>query len=787
MAEFEWLRGLRVLDLTTELGTLCVRVLHEYGANVRRVEPPTGDPLRQLPPLSGSGNGSSGESLYWLQMMRGREPFVLDLQREDDRERFAQALGETDVVIESQPLGRWAALGVDVDALREANPSLVWVTISPFGLQGPRAAWQATDLIGMAAGGLLTLCGDRDLPPLRVSVEQAYAQAGLQALAGVLVALRSVRATGRGQLVDVSMQAAVANCLGNARLYYELESMLTVRAGGGRAFGSQGSRLVYSCRDGHVAFARSPDSLDALYGWMVERSVSPSFDPAQLAALPQAGRGMPPTELTAAFEASVERLFAGLSKMEIYEEGQRRGIMTCPVSTPADLLANRQLEVRNYWKEIPASGEGGHRVPGPPVRVEAASPVSTPQRKRLPTPQNDLPLSGIRVADFSWVGVAPCATQQLALFGAEVIRVESARKLDVFRGSGPKRGEDPNASAYWANCNRDKRDMTLDLRHPRGREIALRLIAESDVVVESFTPGFMDQVGLSLTEMRQVNPNIITMSCSMEGSTGPHARFRGFGLVLQATAGFTHFTAWPGRIPVGTGVAYTDWFATHFASFAVLAAIEQRERRGNGTHIDLSQLECCIWGLDAEVLRYTATGTMRPALGNGHESMAPHGVFPTAGEDEWVAVAIRDDRDWCAFREVSGIPGLSDPELETFQGRRTRDTEIQEVIAEWTGTRDKVQVAALLQSRGVPAYPVASMRDVQDDPQLRARGHFWPLEHPELGLVDWDSPAYRLSDTPMRHRKAAPLLGEDNEYVYRQVLGFQEDELVDLIAEGVLD
>lgn len=786
MAEFAWLKEVRVLDLTTALGTLGVRVLSEYGAQVTRLEPPSGDPLREAPPFV-TDPGGSRHSLWWLHMMRGRALLPFDPYADGAAREFGRLAAGADVVFESQPVGWFEERGIDIGAVLAANPRLVWVSVTPFGLEGPRAGWQATDLIGMAAGGLLSLCGDRDLPPLRVSVEQAYAQAGLQALPGLVTALRAVRLGGRGQRVDVSMQAAVSNCLGNSRLYFELDGVSTLRAGGGRATGSQGSRLVYPCADGYVSFARMPDSLGTLAEWMVAEGVEPGFDVERLAALPQAGRHMAPRELTDAFDAAVERLFAKLPKAVIYEEGQRRGLMTCPVSSPADLIQNAQLADRAYWREadFPELGRTA-TVPGPPVRITAGH-LAPAQPRRVPAPANALPFSGIRVADFSWVGVAPCATQQLGLFGAEVIRVESARKLDTFRGSGPKRGADPNASAYWANCNRDKRDITLDLRHPAAHDIALRLIAESDVVVDSFTPGFMDSVGLSQAEVRAANPGIITMSASMEGSTGPHARFRGFGLVLQSTVGFTHFTAWPGRAPVGTGVAYTDWFATHLAQFALIAAIEHRDRTGEGVSIDLSQLEACIWGLDAEVLRLTLGGDERPALGNGHEAMSPHGVFPAAGEDQWLALAVRDDTDWARLATVLGESWTSAAELGSLGGRRANEARITGAIGAWSIERDKHEAAGLLQAAGIPAYPVNDMRDVEHDPQLTARDHFWPIDHPELGTVAFDSPAYRLSALPVVHRRPAPLLGADNEDVYRRVLGLDEESFVALLAAGALE
>ena len=789
--------GLRVVDLTTAMGTLAVRFLTGFGAVVTRIVPPDGDPLRRTPPFARDPGGEP-VSLPWLHLARGRDELALDLDSAAGRAALGALLGDADVVVESQGPGILKGLGLDYDDIGHHFPKLVWTSITPFGRTGPAAGWQGTDLIGLASGGLLSLCGDPDRPPLRPSVEQGYVHAGLQALAGTLVALHARNLTGRGQLVDVSMQEAVATCLGNARLFYEFEGLVTRRAGGGRAYGATGARLVYPCADGHVAFGRTPDAMAPLAAWMRELGFAPLFDPGEWAKLPQSGPGTPGPEKARELEESVVSFFATRPKMSLYEEGQARGIMICPVSAPADLMRNAQLIARGYFEDVALPELGRSiRFPGPPVRM-AASPwrsAASPGHAAAPTqprePSNPLAgsrdiLKGVRVADFSWVGVGPLATQTLAWLGADVVRVESSTRYDVFRAGGPQRGAFPDASAYFANCNRDKLGMTLNLKHPRAKEVALRLAAQSDILVESFTPGFFDSVGLTYEEVSAVNPSIIMMSCSMEGLDGPHAQFRGFGLVLQATVGFTHFTSWPDRAPVGTGVAYTDWVATHVASAALLSALEHRRRTGQGQRIDLSQLEACIWALDAELLRYTAQGEQRAPLGNRHPGMTPHGVFPSAGEDHWIAIAVRDDRDWRALCALAGgqLAALAPLDLA---GRRASEDAIEAALAGWTGGFEKYALAGALQAAGVPAYPVATMADVEHDTQLRARGHYWPTRHPVIGDADWNGPAYHLSATPLYPERPSPMLGEHNEHVYREVLGYSEAELADLLAEGVLE
>lgn len=801
------LHHLNVIDLTTELGVLSVRVLAGLGANVIRIEQPSGDPLRRKPPFTESAHGEA-VSLYWLHMMANRQVLPLDLESDAGRDAFLTLLANADIVVESQPRDRLAAAGLDYDDLAARFPHLIWTTISPFGRTGPRADWAATDLIGMAAGGLMSLCGDPDMPPLRVSVEQGYAQAGVQAVTGTLAALHARNATGQGQLVDVSMQEAIAICLGNARLFYEFDGTISRRAGGGRAYGATGARLVYPCLDGHISMSRTPDAMAPLHEWITESGQVPHFDSVEWATLPQSGPGTPGPEKNREFEESLIAFFATKPKMELYEEGQRRGILICPVSSPADLLVNQQLIARGFFQEH-QSGALGRQVlvQGPPMRFSATpwarqqDPIDVEVSSLLDLPSRPVPvvpanpsatsrdiLKGLRVADFSWVGVGPLSTQVLAWLGADVIRVESHARLDVFRNSGPKRGGGGiDASAYFGNCNRDKRAITLNLKHPEARELALKLAAESDVLVESFRPDFMTSVGLSYDDIRAVNPGIIMMSASMEGATGPHTRFRGFGLTLQSTVGFTHFTSWPGRGPVGTGVAYTDWFATGLAASSVLAALEHRRRTGEGQYIDLSQLEACTWALDAEVFAYTAGGLLRPPLGNRHPEMAPHGAFPCAGDEEWIAIACRDDTEWATLAEFAGLPGLQGPALRTFADRKAGEDAIEAELAAWSSSFATDDLVEQLQGRGIPAYAVNDMARVHHDPQLRARGHFWRVEHPVIGEVDWDAPPYRLSRTPMFSERAAPLLGQDNEAVYTGVIGLSSDDLADLVAAGALD
>ena len=401
---------------------------------------------------------------------------------------------------------------------------------------------------------------------------------------------------------------------------------------------------------------------------------------------------------------------------------------------------------------------------------------------------------GIRIADFAWVGVGPNATMQMAFHGAEVIRVESSHRPDTFRSGGPRPQGDGSldASAYFAKFNRGKRSAAINLAHPRGAEVAKRLIAASDIVTESFAPGFMQRIGLDYESVRAIRPDVIMCSMSMEGQTGPHAGFRGFGLTLQATAGITGVTGWPDRPPVGTGVAYTDWVATHVGIIGILAALDHRRRTGEGQYIDLSQFEASTLVLDAGVLDAANTGRVQAPLGNRDLRRAPHGVYPCAddrtGGDRWIAIAVTDDTQWQRLALLMDRQDWLESEaLCNAAGRLEQQDELDTGIARWTSEQSVGEVENLLQAVGIPAHRASTVRDAHDDPQLAYRNHWWPSEHPVIGEMSYESPAWRLSDTPPPNPRRSPLLGEDSDYVYRNLCGYSEAEFQQLIIDGVVE
>ena len=372
----------RVIDLTAEIGGLSSMVLAGLGAEVVRVEPPNGHPTRRRGPMLRDGSDSS---LYWAQMNAGKRSVTLDLEDEADRERLRALCETADFLFESDAPGTMASRGLGYDDLRERAPQLIYVSISPFGQTGPKSMWAASDLIGHVSGGLSSLVGDPDRAPLRPSVEQAYNITALNAGSAAMIALHARNLTGRGQHVDVSMQAAMANTLGNVRLYYEMDGIITERAGGARAFADRATRIIYPCADGYVAFVRVPASMLRLHKWMTAEGADPQFDAERWASIAIAGNVLPTDTEVVELEAEIEQFFAARGAQGLYESGQNFNVMICPVNTMQDIVDSPQLNAREFFEEVDDPALGRIRVPGAPLKMSA-----TPwQTRPAPLPGQD--------------------------------------------------------------------------------------------------------------------------------------------------------------------------------------------------------------------------------------------------------------------------------------------------------------------------------------------------------------------------------------------------------------
>jgi benzylsuccinate CoA-transferase BbsF subunit len=372
-------------------------------------------------------------------------------------------------------------------------------------------------------------------------------------------------------------------------------------------------------------------------------------------------------------------------------------------------------------------------------------------------------LKGIRILDFTWVLAGPYATRLLADFGAEVIKVQPRLPQE----------EDKFSRGYYNTWNRNKLGITLDVNQSAGIALAKRLAAVSDAVVENFTPRVMANWGLDYQNLKKIKPDIILLSLSTMGSTGPYRDYTGFGPTIQAFSGLTYLTSYPGGPPLGLGTAYADHVGALFACLALLGALEYRWKTGEGQHIDISQVEAMVSLLgDAFV----------PVRESSFQ-----GVYRCQGQDRWCAITIASDEEWANFKRALGSPPWAeDKRFASLASRLKNRKKLDEFIESWTKVHPAEEVMALLQKKGVAAGVVQSAADLACDPQLKERGFFVELDHPEMGKTISDAAPIRLADTPAVYTRPAPLPGQDNGYVYGELLGLSKREINKLRKQGVI-
>jgi len=401
-----------------------------------------------------------------------------------------------------------------------------------------------------------------------------------------------------------------------------------------------------------------------------------------------------------------------------------------------------------------------------------------------------LPLEGIRVADFSWVIAGPYTTQALALMGAEVIKIESSVHTDINRRLPPAAEGilGTERSGLWHGLNLNKKSVTLNLRKPEAQALAKEIIAKCDVAIENFSYGQLEKFNLGYDELKKVKPDLVFVTSSGLGSTGPFRKYVTFGPPLTAYTGLASVTGQDGGTPERwIGGLWSDHQAAMTSLFGLLAALEHRDRTGEGQMVEYSMAEAIAGQLPEALIEYGVTGEVPGPRGNRDPGMCPHGIYRAAGDDRWVAIAVQDDADWARLLGVMGSPAsLADAALATVSGRLARRAEVDVAVESWTRLRPPEETAALLQSAGISAGRVATVEDILDDPVLRGRHFFLKQDHPEVGRrtlagLSWDMSA--MHDLPVRH---APLLGEHNWEIFVEWLGMDPERFGELVAAEVI-
>jgi benzylsuccinate CoA-transferase BbsF subunit len=396
---------------------------------------------------------------------------------------------------------------------------------------------------------------------------------------------------------------------------------------------------------------------------------------------------------------------------------------------------------------------------------------------------------GLKAVGFVYAGVGTFVLRILALHGATVVRVESETRPDNLRTMAPYKDNKPglNRSFYYNFPNTDKLCLALDMKHPRKDTVTKRLVEWADVLVENFTPGIMASWGLSYEEVKKINPNIIMISLSMQGQTGPARLQGGYGALLQSLAGFPLFTGWPDGMPSLIDRSYPDIIAPRYGATAVIAALLHRKKTGKGQYIDLSEYEAAIQFEIPVVLDWVVNRRALKRMGNKYYNAAPHGVYRCKGEDRWCVIAVFTDSEWEAFcKVIDQSEWTKQVKFRTLLGRKQNEDELNQLVEKWTINHTAEEVMNMMQRAGVRAGVVQTVEDVVEyDPQLKHRHYFWKLQHPECGETIHNRPNYILSKTPSELRRPSPLLGEHTDFVCKELLQMPEEEYISLLLDNV--
>ncbi len=805
------LNGLRVLDLSDERGEVASWLLGHLGAEVVKAEPVGGCPSRSEPFRFEAYNA-------------GKSSIVID-----DEGTLRDLIGWSEIIIDAGPPGRLAALGEPTELLAAGQ---VYVLVTPFGPDGPRAGQPASELTLAALGGPVRLQGVRDRAPVHVSVPQVWRHAGAEAAVAALVARQTASTADGPIVVDLSAQSVMTWTMLNAMEAAQVQGFDFERAGATVELAMSVS-LRRPAADGHVILVAASRSVVPLLpvlqadGVIDERWLSEDWGTWEARIID----GLPVQLTVEEVRETLDQWSSKRTKSELLELGQELGVTIAPINTVADLSAFGQLDARNFW----ASNPSGSRRPGGFITVNGERqrpygsggegerpPLSEPDNDRAAVlasmaaradrredsttagvpagrrerESTDLPFAGLKVADFSWIGVGPITAKCLADHGATVVRVESANRIDGLRVQPPFKDAEHgvNRSNFYGTFNTSKWSIAADLKTPEGLEVARGLVEWADVVVDSFTPGTMQRLGVGPEDIRAINPSAITVTTSLLGSGGPYSSMAGYGYHAAAIAGFFELVGYPDGEPDGPWLAYTDTIGPRFITPTLLAALERRERTGEGCHIEAAQLEIALQLLAPELAEYLDAGIVAGRRGNRDRHIAPQGVYPCRGGDQWVALSVADDEAWSRLASLIGHPEAAEADVEQ---RHIDHDQIDEWIGAWALTLTEAEAEAALKAIGIAAGAVQRSSDLAVDPQYQHRGFFRHLDHIECGPVPYAGHQYQIAPYPTPAdgaslsgngpRFAAPALGQHSFEVLTDLLGWDSERIALIAAAGALE
>ena len=808
------LDGLRAVELGEGKAVAYAgKLLRDLGADVVKAEPPAGDALRRHGPFPGGEPHPerSGQFVYFHGGKRGAR---LDASSAEGREALEALVAGADVLLHSLRPGEARALGLGAGRLREAHPRLVVTAVTTFGHSGPCADWKGYPLLAYCGAGVAYRIGDPAREPLTAPLDGGDVQhAGVQAAIATLLALHHRDRSGRGQFADVSALEAVNVAVWGHGVPQSVYLGQPIPQRNGRLL-SGGVWGVYACRDGDFALmTQSPRHWTAF----VEGLGDPSWarDPlVRRLGEPQVRRNLTPEEgerVQRALREGMGADFGRRTRAALWEIARRERVSFQPVLTVPEVCESDHAAERGLLVEAP----GGHpplRVPGAPYRLSGTPwrPPGPPPRPGdppaegwpgppLPPPRadawradaaagadaSDSPLAGLRVLDLGQVWAGPLVARYLADYGADVVKVQTTKRPWP---SGVPGSTDPAEPLAWEWILRNRRSIALDLREPQGLALFERLCGVVDVVIDNYAPRVMPAFGVDYGRLTARCPRLIMLAMPAAGRSGPWADLVSYGPSLTGLFGMKSLNGYPEDRLVMEEAAELDPIAAAYGTLAILAALASRARTGRGQFIELAQGEAGFAGLAEAVAEYVWNGRDTGPVGNSHRYLAPHGVYPCAGEDQWIGIACGPDEEWRALARAAGREDwLGRADFATRERRLASRAALDRAIGAWTAGRDKRELAAALQAQGVAAFPVLDAHEAIADPHLAARRRRFVLHGDFPGGELLNGNPWSLSDAPPRLRMPAPAFGAHNAEVLGEYLGMTEAEVRRLEAAGVLE
>jgi crotonobetainyl-CoA:carnitine CoA-transferase CaiB-like acyl-CoA transferase len=783
------LHGLRVLDLTREIaGPYATKLLVDAGADVVKVEDPGGDPLRRWTashtPLPEAEDGA-----LFRYLNGGKQSVILDLDAEADRQRLRALAAEADLAFEDRGPKGLAPRGLGFDALREGNPRLSLVSLSPWGLTGPFALRPATEWTLQAAAGSIAYRGLPERGPVGAGGRIGEWVAAPAAALGGLLAWWSARRSGRGQHVDVAQFEAVIFCL---TIYHDLQGQFFP----GPLAQSIETPSIEPAKDGWVGFATYTGQQWKDFCLMVGR--------------PEVGEDERFYDARARMEhlPFIQEMMHAWTREhgveEIVELASALRVPVAPIGDGRTVLEMDHLRERGVFETSPHGDFVQPRVPyrlgdrarrpfarAPRLGEHGAKAGFTAPRQPVGDEPSALPLAGLRVVDLTAFWAGPVASECFASFGADVVKVESIQRPDGMRFAGAVRNE---VMWEWApifhGANPGKRDVTLKLDDPEGRELLLRLVERADVLIENFSVRVMEHFDLGWDVLSARNPRLVSVRMPAWGLDGPWRDRVGFAPNVEQVSGLAWITGYEDLPLVMRGAC--DPLGGLHAVFAALLALERRRETGRGQLVEVPLVEPALNVAAEQVIEWTAYRKLLSRQGNRGPAAAPQGVYrcaPPRSEREahWLAVAVADDAQWQGLRRALGDPAdLADARLANAEGRRAHHDAIDATLAAWVAARPSTEAEAALLAAGVPAAACVNPHFLLPHPQLAHRAAYTTLPHPVAGDVRYPELPIRFGAFPRPlHRTPAPTLGQHNDAVLRE-LGLSEDEIADLRARKII-